>query len=116
MSDRCKICSKMVDTKSDLQSEFANWLNVHQEPCLNVYLAAILARKYPEEGGETGLAYAMDDLLFDAEMRTMHDADLTLPYFNWQMALLSRLLRNKELFNELQEMEKKGRESETKTM
>ena len=79
---------------------------------MHVYHAVGFAKTYPS--GETGGADAIDDMLFHTCVTFCGAHELTIPYFAWQMALYSRLLQHPEIMEELEKLEKEGREKSEK--
>jgi hypothetical protein len=90
---RCEVCGQTVDTDSGEQSPAANWISVHQHPCMNVFLAA-MDNKDPQLTKDIG--DALEELLEYAENHNMFDFDLILPYFYWMQALFFRLRQRKD--------------------
>jgi hypothetical protein len=93
---RCEVCGQIVDTDSGEQSPAANWISVHQHPCMIIFLAAMDNKnpKYPWSVGD-----ALEELLESAENHTMFDTELVLPYFYWMQALFFHLRQRKDILD-----------------
>jgi hypothetical protein len=104
----------MVDIDSDEQSNAANWIEVHQEPCLHVFLAAMNHTGVPEL--HYSLGDSLEELAEHASNIYMFDYDLSVPYFNWITSLFFYLKRRKDVLDELEKIYTEKRvESNTKT-
>jgi hypothetical protein len=103
----CKICKQSVILDTGMQSPAANWLEIHQRPCLAVFTAIL--PYVDEEDGTPGTTIsfgeASEHMMEHASSAYMFEKDneLWFPYYTWMMTLYVHLMQNKELRNELVE-------------
>ncbi|MFA5395419.1 MAG: hypothetical protein WC346_05295 [Methanogenium sp.] len=98
--ERCKVCTRWVDVESNEQSEAANWVSVHQDPCMHVFLAAM---KPINTDVNWSLGDGIEELADYASNTYMFDYELSLPYFHWLLELFFYLKRRPEVLKELSE-------------
>jgi hypothetical protein len=101
----CKICNQHVILNTGMQSAAANWLEIHQHPCLHVLVTLLPLVEEGKPDTYISFGEVSEELMERATNTYMFDTnhELWFPYYTWMMALYMHLMPNKELRAELVE-------------